>query len=192
MGGVEVVYELKDKCRKVGFSQAEVLAEGLDYKTLTSRLLEKDIPDVEGVCDDYFTQYETQSGVYRSATISLIDCEKIDPLASVCKELFAKYREGITSADPARVQRFYRYDKHWFYDLESILTEAGADSADMGRLHDALDQCVIYKGHTPEFMNEFKIKTFSGFSMYLPVYGEEELDMFYRTLKWNEVSGLVI
>ena len=102
MGGVEVAYELKDKCRKVGFSQAEVLAEGLDYKTLTSRLLEKDIPDVEGVCDDYFTQYETQSGVYRSATISLIDCEKIDPLASVCKELFAKYREGITSADPAR------------------------------------------------------------------------------------------
>ena len=192
MGGVEVAYELKDKCRKVGFSQAEVLAEGLDYKTLTSRLLEKDIPDVEGVCDDYFTQYETQSGVYRSATISLIDCEKIDPLASVCKELFAKYREGIASADPAHVQRFYRYDKHWFYDLESILTEAGADSADMDRLHEALDQCVIYKGHTPEFMNEFKIKTFSGFSMYLPVYGEEELDMFYRTLKWNEVSGLVI
>lgn len=192
MGGVEVAYELKDKCRKVGFSQAEVLAEGLDYKTLTSHLLEKDIPDVEGVCNDYFTQYDTQSGVYRSATISLIDCERIDPLAAVCKELFAKYRAGITSANPSHVQRFYRYDKHWFYDLESILTEAGADSADMDRLHGALDQCVIYKGHTPEFMNEFKIKTFSGFSMYLPVYGEEELNLFYRTLKWNEVSGLVI
>lgn len=192
MGGVEVAYELKDKCGKLGFSQAEVLAEGFDYKTLTTHLLEKDIPDVESVCDDYFTQYETQSGVYRSATISLVDCGKMEPLATLCKELFSKYRDGIISTDPSRVQRFYRYDKHWFYDLESILTEAGADNADIARLHDALDQCVLYKGHTPEFMNEFKIKTFSGFSMYLPVYGEDELDEFYKTLEWNKASGLVI
>ena len=54
MGGVEVAYELRGKCGKLGFSQAEVLAEGLDYRTLTSHLLQPEVPDPKGVCEDYF------------------------------------------------------------------------------------------------------------------------------------------
>ena len=34
MGGIEVAYELAGKCDRLGFSQAEVLAEGFNYKTL--------------------------------------------------------------------------------------------------------------------------------------------------------------
>lgn len=191
MGGIETAYELKGKVGKIGFSQAEVLAEGLDYKTLTSRLLQNEKPDPLSVCDDYFAQYDSESGVYRSATISLIDCDKLDPVAEVCRELFSKYREGIAMADPRKVQRFYRSDHHWFYDLESILKEAGISQSDLDRLHSAFDQCVEYKGHTPEFMEEFDIHTFSGFSMYLPSYGHPELDKFYKTLKWNDATGLV-
>lgn len=191
MGGIEAAYELRGKVGKLGFSQAEVLAEGLDYKTLTTRLLQNETPDPESVCDDYFAQYDSESGVYRSATISLIDCDRLDPLANVCKRLFSTYREAIAATDPTSVQRFFRYDKHWFYDLESILKEAGISQADLQDLHSAFDQCVIYKGHTPEFMNEFEIHTFSGFSMYLPSNGHPELEKFYRTLKWNEATGLV-
>jgi hypothetical protein len=40
-------------------------------------------------------------------------------------------------------------------------------------------------------MNEFKIDIFSGFSMYLPRNGSNELDKFYRTLQWNQATGLV-
>ena len=64
MGGIEVAYELRGKCSLLGFSQTEVLAEGLDYKTLTQHLLQKEKPYPEGVCADYFTQYDIQSGVY--------------------------------------------------------------------------------------------------------------------------------
>lgn len=191
MGGIEAAYELSGKVGKLGFSQAEVLAEGLDYKTLTARLLQNETPDPESVCDDYFAQYDSESGVYRSATISLIDCDRLEPLAEICRRLFSTYREAIASADHSAVQRFFRYDKHWFYDLESILTEAGISSGDLKELHSALDQCVIYKGHTPEFMNEFDIHTFSGFSMYLPSNGHPELEKFYKTLKWNKATGLV-
>lgn len=191
MGGIEVAYELRGKVGKLGFSQAEVLAEGLDYKTLTSRLLQNEIPDPESVCDDYFAQYDSDTGVYRSATISLIDCDNLDPLAEVCRNLFSTYREAIASVDHRNVQRFFRYDKHWFYDLESILKEAGISQNELDGLHSALDQCVIYKGHTPEFMNEFDIHTFSGFSMYLPSNGHPELEKFYKTLQWNKATGLV-
>lgn len=192
MGGVEVAYELSGKCGKVGYSQAEVLAEGFNYRTLTTHLLQNEVPDPESVCSDYFEQYDIQEGVYRSATISLIDCDRLEPLASLCKDLFDKYRNGLDYINPSHVQRFYRSGKHWFYDLESILANAGASAADMEKLHDVLDGCVIYKGHTPSFMNEFDIHTFSGFSMYLPCNGSYQLDLYYKGLKWNKATGLVL
>lgn len=191
MGGIEVAYELRGKCSLLGFSQAEVLAEGLDYKTLTTRLLQREKPYPQGVCEDYFTQYDIQNGVYRSATISLVDCDRLDPLAGICRYLISTYREGLSAIDAYNVQRFYRGYKHWFYDLESIIREAGASEEEIGMLQDALDQCVVYKDHTPEFMCEFDIDVFSGFSMYLPCDGSPQLDKFYKTLQWNIDVGLV-
>ncbi len=191
MGGAEVAYQLRGKCGRVGFSQAEVLAEGLDYKTLTKHLLQDKEADPKAVCEDYFNQYIVQSGVYQSATISLIDCDMLEPLADVCRNIFNANREGLANISPSNVQRFYRFGKHWFYDLESIITEAGASGEELDALYSALDECVIYKGHTPEFMSEFKIDTFSGLSMYLPCNGGIELDKYYRTLSWNEATGLV-
>jgi hypothetical protein len=191
MGGIEVAYELAGKAGMVGFSQTEVLAEGFCYGTLTQRLFMDEGPDLKGACEDYFNQYDTQNGVYRSATISLIDCDKLEPLAEVCRKLFDKYRENIRSLNYSKVQIFYRSNRHWFYDLESILANAGISMEEMNELEAALDQCVAYKAHTPRFMDSFDIITFSGFSMYLPSHGGRQLDVFYKTLKWNEATGLV-
>lgn len=192
MGGIEVAYELAGKCDKVGFSQAEVLAEGFNYNTLTSHLLgNRSASDPYEVCHDYFVQYDTQTGVYRSATISLIDCNMLEDLAMVCQDLFEKYQSRISSMSQAGVQRFYRGSHHWFYDLQSILRNAGMDAAEENVLNAALEKCVLYKGATPSFMEEFTIHTFSGLSMYLPSNGNAELDKYYKTLKWNQATGLV-
>ena len=191
MGGVEVAYELAGRCGLVGFSQTEVLAEGFDYKSITSHLLYGGAPDPEAVCRDYFSQYDEQSGVYRSATISLVDCSGMEPLARVCAELFGKYSDAIAHLDPAYVQRYYRSDYHWFYDLFDIVSRAGADEEEIKALNSALDECIIYKASTPDFMGSFKIGVYSGLSMYLPCHGGTELDSYYRTLKWNMATGLV-
>lgn len=191
MGGVEVAYELKDVVGKVGFSQTEVLAEGFCYSTLTQSLLLQEEPDVQKVCDDYFQQYDVQSGIYRSATISLIDCGNMNTLAEVCSRLFEKYADEISNVNAKNVQRFYRSGKHWFYDLESILINAKITDEELEELHYALNQCVLYKAHTPSFMNEFNIHIFSGLSMYLPNQGTKSLNDFYKSLKWNQDTGLV-
>lgn len=191
MGGVEVAYELAGRCGLVGFSQTEVLAEGFDYKSIPSHLLYGGTPDPEAVCDDYFQQYAVQSGVYRSATISLIDCSRLEPLAQVCSGLFAKYRDAIDNLRPSSIQRYYRSDYHWFYDLLDIVIKAGADSEELDALNQAIDDCVVYGASTPEFMGSFKINVYSGFSMYLPCNGSNELDKYYRTLKWNIATDLV-
>ena len=192
MGGIEVAYELAGKCDRLGFSQAEVLAEGFNYQTLTSHLLgNRSESDPYNVCKDYFTQYDVQSGVYRSATISLIDCNRLEPLAGLCKTLFDKYSDNIQKIRPSEVQRFYRSSKHWFYDLQSILEKAGITAVEKAEFLECLDDCVLYKGATPSFMNELPINTFSGFSMYLPSNGNTELSKYYKTLKWNISTGLV-
>ena len=196
MGGVEVAYELAGKCGLVGFSQAEVLAEGFDYKEIPTRLLHGGNPDPQAVCEDYFQQYDIQSGIYRSATISMVDCSKMEPLAEVCRELFEKYREPMRLVDPETIQRFYRYDYHWFYDLADIVAKSGATDEELLALNDALEQCVVYKAATPEFMGSFSIETFSGFSMFFPYtklgnVHEFALQQYYKTLKWNIATGLV-
>lgn len=192
MGGIEVAYELRGKCSEVGFSQAEVLAAGMDYSTLVKNLLQGDTPDQISVCDDYFQMYDSQSdNLYRSATISLVNCDRLEPLAEICREIFANHRQELNTLNRNSVQRFYTGSHHWFYDLESIVKGAGASADEMERFYDALDDCVLYKAHTPQFLLSFHINTFSGLSMYLPSDGHPELDKYYKTLQWNISTGLV-
>ena len=195
MGCIEVAYELKDICDQIGFSQAEILADGFNYKTLAGDLLGKSEPDTRAVVDDYFQQYASKADkTDRSATISLVDCTKLDALASVCRPLFSKYSAQMAELDPFYIQRYYRNSKHWFYDLEDILLQAGIDAGERASLTSALNSCIIYKAATDEFLKGFggfTIRTFCGFSMYFPYYGSAFLDSKYKELAWNKATGLV-
>ncbi len=194
MGGIETAYELRDHCDMIGFSQAEILAEGLDYKTMGERLLKGKDPDVIGVCQDYFDYYNAQSGSMRSATISLIDCKKLEPLAGICKKLFNDYRADISTLSRYRVQRYYRSNRKWFFDLQDMLEKCSITADESKSLQDALDGCVVYKAATPSFMLEysgFEIDVHCGLSMYLPSEGNMRLDNAYRKLEWNKATELV-
>ena len=192
MGGVEVAYEFKDRCKYIGFSQTEVLAEGFNYQTLTTHLLGSRTPDPKAVCDDYFQQYDIKKDpLYRSATISMVDCSHLDQLAEVCKELFSKYNSQIKKLNYNLVQRYFRFSDHWFYDLEDIVAKAGATEDELNELKAVLNNCIVYKAATPAFMQTFEIKTYCGLSMYLPSNGHVELDKYYRTLEWNKATSLV-
>lgn len=193
MGCVEVAYALKDKCDKLVFSQAEVLEDGLcDYTTLTQRVLRPVVPDLYNLCEDSYRHYKNQDDpIYRSLTISMIDCTRLDGLAESCKSLFSKYRNQISLVNAANVQGYFRSRKHWFYDLTDILRQSGVPEADMADYNKAMSDCVLYNAATDTFIN-FDIRTHCGLSMYLPADGNSELDEFYKTLSWNKASGLVL
>lgn len=194
MGGIEVAYELKDKCDMIGFSQTEVLSNGFLYTQLGDHIFGNDGPTPQKVCEDYFNSYDIQTGVFRSATISMVDCNRLEPLAQVCNRLFEKYRNTLDTLDPSIIQRYYRYKYHWFYDLQSIVENLGATQEEVEEFMSALNDCIIYKGATPSFLegaSGFKIDTFSGLSMYLPSDGHTELSKYYKTLQWNKITGLV-
>ena len=196
-GCVEVAYQLRGKADVIGFSQTEVLADGFEYPTIAGCLLKND-PDPVLVCRNYFEYYDTYlernpgaRSDYRSATISAIDTRKMDALAEVCKSLFEKYREQIKSLNGYKVQGFFQYQRHYFYDLKDVLVKAGMTSEEQAALDAALDQCVLYKAATDHFLS-IKINTDCGLSMYLPSMGSTYLDGFYQSrIAWNGATELV-
>jgi hypothetical protein len=194
MGCVEVAYELREKVDVIGFSPTEVLAEGFDYTKIIGQLLMK-TPDPVAVCQDYFSYYDAQSGSSRSATITVIDTRKMEPLAEVCKDLFEKYRVQLSSMSGLQVQGFFRYNRHYYYDLKDVLVHAGITPEEETLLQRALDNCILYKAATPSFLlgsSGFYINTYSGLSMYLPSMGSDYLDKYYRVhCAWNRATQLV-
>jgi hypothetical protein len=197
MGCIEFAYEMRHICDKIAFSQAEVLADGFQYTTVVSRLLEGPEPDLVGACQDYFNcYYNKPSLTERSATISLVDCTKLDALADVCADLFAAHQTELRGINPHAVQRYFRFNRHFFYDLQDILLHCNLTSEESARLEEALASCIIYKAATPSFIVTmaygFYINVFSGFSMYLPADGTPYLDNYYKeNISWNRRTGLV-
>lgn len=191
-GGVEVAYGLKDKADYLGLSPAEVLGDGMfNYTKITSFLLNRETPDLEGLFKDSFEMYDKQSGVYRSSTVNLVRTSGLDNLASVCARMINEYSDALADAPVDDIQGYYRQGRHYFYDLVDIFEKCGASKADLEDLDKAVDGCVIYKNSTGQFLEDYDIKTYSGFSMYLPCAGTPLLDLYYRKEVWNNATRLV-
>lgn len=191
-GGVEVAYGLKDKAEYLGLSPAEVLGDGMfNYTKITSFLLNRETPDLEGLFKDSFEMYDKQSGAYRSSTVNLVRTSGLDNLASVCARMINEYSDALADAPVDDIQGYYRQGRHYFYDLVDIFEKCGASKADLEDLDKAVDGCVIYKNSTGQFLEDYDIKAYSGFSMYLPCAGTPLLDLYYRKEVWNNATRLV-
>lgn len=191
-GGVEVAYGLKDKADYLGLSPAEVLGDGMfNYTKITSFLLNRETPDLEGLFKDSFEMYDKQSGAYRSSTVNLVRTSGLDNLASVCARMINEYSDALADAPVDDIQGYNRQGRHYFYDLVDIFEKCGASKADLEDLDKAVDGCVIYKNSTGQFLEDFDIKAYSGFSMYLPCAGTPLLDLYYRKEVWNNATRLV-
>ena len=189
MGGVEVAYQLRDKCGKVIFSPTEVISEGFDYSQTTKYILKQDIPDLQGICKDYYNLYNSKTGDWQSATISLVDCRKTEELASVCRDIFASHRDKLDTLDPVRIQCYGRMYEHlFFYDLGDIIRHLDVSKEESEKFDRAISDCVIYKAATENFIG-MPITEFCGLSSY--VTNKKVHDSYYRTLDWNKATGMI-
>ena len=193
MGGVEVAYELRNKCDYFIGSAAEILAKGL-----------------RNACRLYREHYEDDG-----ATIALVSTRSLGALADACRDVFASERDFIRELDMDSVQGYFRMNRHWFYDLGDFVEQlTETDSSVVGKdsvpvddavaerrermykvFRDALDEAVVYKDNTDEFVlggySQFSIKKFSGLSTYIPNPENPILDEYYRTLAWNKAVMMV-
>ncbi len=196
MGGVEVAYELKDKCDYFIGSAAEILADGFPYDRVTGHLFGGRSGLVEA-CRQFYDYYKDDG-----ATIAMVDTRALGGLAEACLDIFLAGRVAIHSLDMDSLQGYYRMDRHWFYDLDDFVSRIAPRDTAEGQsrsmydvFNDALSSAVVYKCATEDFVlggvSQFPIKTFSGLSTYVPNPENSVLDEYYRTLAWNKAVMMV-
>lgn len=196
MGGVEVAYELKDKTDYLIASPTEIMGSGFPYKKIFDPIFTKQEIDLIKICDAYFNFYKESSAPW--ATIALVKTSTMEQLANAAKKIVSKYDINLDNLEG--IQKYYRFDKHWFYDLldyyKKICTEVDKDGNII--IHDEFTEfekilynTVIYKLNTEEFI-DFQISSFSGLSTYIPYYyNESAKDEYYKNYTWCKKVGLV-
>lgn len=193
MGGVEVAYELKDKCDYMIASAAEILAGGFPYNLILGPLFNNVSEDgLKSVCSFYYNYYYN---INQGATVSLVKTSELEGVADVCKKLFADERGFIPTLDMDSIQGYFRLNRHYFYDLGDFVSRL-ASSDEYEDFEKAMDRAVLCTYATPNYYIgnslQFEIKTNSGLSTYIPNPENDYLDDYYQTLKWNQRVELVL
>ena len=189
MGGIEVLYQLKDCCDYIISSPAEVLTDSFPYDKVIERMFNE---DYTGVAKDFYDYYNALSGEYRSATISTVKCSELEAVAEETAKLFDQYRSGISSLDVTTVQRYFRFNDHWFYDFKDYM-DILCGKSETAALAAALQKAVIAK-YTTGLMITLEIDParFSGLSSYINNPEEETLTKFYQKYAWNDAVKMIV
>lgn len=192
MGTVEVAYQLRDKADYIIASCAEILVDGFPYSAIGHDFFYdhtgKGPAALMDICQQYFDYYDSLSGVSRSATISLIDCSKLEELAAVSRKIFAAHKADMPLVNPDVVQHYYTNNKHWFYDLTDYVKQF-ATASEFSEFTAAMDRCVLCKYATQWILGVVKVRTHSGLSTYIPIENASYLNSYYKTLDWTQDTG---
>jgi hypothetical protein len=186
MGAVEVAYELRNNTDYIIASPTEIIDRGFPYDEIVPELLKPSV-NLRLVAQKYFDYYNGLKGDYRSATITLIDTKELENLAKLTAELISE-NEMNENFDRTEVQRLDVYEEQYTFDFADFIAKA-FPSANRDAFMTQLDKTVLYKAHTPAFLDEYLITTCCGFGCYIPVPGRADLNAYYQSLQWYGDSG---
>ena len=188
MGAVEVAYELKDKTDYIIASSTETIYEGFPYDEIIPELLQATI-NFNAVAQSYFDYYNAQKDAFQSATVSVVETRYLPELAYSLKRLFENHAVNLQSFDRMAVQRLDVYEEQYVFDLLDFVEKVLPD-ANKADFIAQLNNVVRYKNHTPQFIMQYDINTYCGLSCYIPHPGRNDLNAYYKTLKWYRDAGL--
>ncbi|MDR1155384.1 MAG: hypothetical protein LBL04_11810 [Bacteroidales bacterium] len=191
MGSVEVCFELKEKTDYIVASPAEVVSPGFVYSTMPERLFTYPQADLQGVAQDFHGFFNAQSGLFRSATVSVARTAGLDAVAGIFKEV-AGQAGNEKDVNLNAIQTFGYGQQKIYFDLGDCARHLSPDS--YHELIAALDGCIVYKAHTDSYYTAgaatlLPIRSFSGLSVYIPQSAYPEANAKYRELKWTAGFG---
>lgn len=193
MASTEVLFELKDKARYIIASPAEVISVGMPYHKMLQHLFSDNLKEgLTHASHEYYQYYQEKVGLYQSATISLIDCSKLDKLATVTSNFLKAYSSSWPTMKRDEIQRL---------DFDPDSPTEGFDymdfyvqnfpTSDLNSLLKALEETIVFTANTPLF-NGTAIKTYSGLSMYIPSVKNNTIHPYYQSLNWYTASSAYI
>lgn len=172
MASVEAVYDLRNVADYVIASSAEIMGRGMPYDLVLKYLFTSG--GTEGnlmkYCSEYMRYYKELASGRKSGTISLIDCSKMEALATAVAKV---EQGGLNEVNSYDVQAFELLDESQFFDMEHFYDLAAKDRSAYAAMQNALTDCVVYKGYTPTVFSAFGYGVFEverscGLTMNIP------------------------
>ena len=186
MSGIELIYELRNKCNYFIGYPTEVFEWGMDYSLVLPYLAKKQ-PDYIGGARAFFNYYAGHpNSAARVATVAVIDMSKLEQIADLCK---IAYSQG-GFVDRFDLVRYSRGSIGPFYDFGAYtLSMAASSGVDFNEKDwtTSMNEFVVYKNATP---TDFKGKSipadgYSGISCH--IYDDLDTsakEQYYRSLDW--------
>ena len=166
MANIEGLYDMRNNADYIIASPTEILGAGFPYESFIPMLFERTDHQLKEVCEAYMEFYTDSSG-----TISLIDCRKIDALANVMKDVYQEAKSATLNISD--MQAYDDFPYHLYFDLGHYATNVASEET-LKEFNTALDDVVIYKGHTDTFFTvtgdedaNIPINHYSGLSCYI-------------------------
>ena len=189
MGGIETAYELRNHCDYYISSAAEILTDSFPYETVVEDMFKG---DYNAVAKDVYDYYAAKSGIYRSVTISTVKTSELESVASAAKAVFDNYRDNIADLNMTKIQRYFRYNKHWFYDLNDFVQNLATGTPEAENFSTALNRAVTAKYTTGLMIDLYiDVNKFSGLSSYIDKPADTELESYYSRYEWNRDTGMI-
>ncbi|MDR2120450.1 MAG: hypothetical protein LBP64_06215 [Tannerella sp.] len=188
MAGIEVAYELRNKTKYIVASSAEMLSPGFrdTYETSLNALFKKEAGLTEFAAKAYEVA-DAKTGDFRSATLSVIETKGLLALSNWLRDNISP--DGAENVNIEEIQHFNRSSAHLFFDFEDYFSRILKNDGAKDELKRLIDNCVLYRAATPEFMPSpeymgFKIEKHSGMTTYIRQSKYPYMNGKYETLEW--------
>jgi len=190
MASTEVAYALRDKADYILASPTEVLGEGFPYKLIIGNFF-TETADLQQIAETFYNYYNQQTGLYQSASVSLIATEQLDNLAAICREIVIGKENAIAALPIQELQQleYLGYTYHALYDFDDFISRLATEAQYTNYLS-ILNKVVLYKQTTPNATyakGQLVINQFSGLSIYVPQNGLATLNDWYKGMAWYKI-----
>ncbi|MDE6294514.1 MAG: hypothetical protein K2M03_00450 [Muribaculaceae bacterium] len=191
MGGIETVYQLRDKADYMVAYCTEVWGDGMQY-TLTMPYLVNEQPDLKGAAKAFSDYYINQQ---LAVTVGVYDLSQVEGVAEVAAERF--------NLEPAPVVFMQNYGRQGydFYDFGQYLKskmietpekwstsvfDSSMSAFDDIQLNAALSKLVVFKQSADINFNRspLSLDYFSGLSVHYFKNENTEKDAYYQQTDW--------
>ncbi len=187
MMGVEVAYQLRNKCDYIAGYPTEDWSMGMNYETTLPMLMAPN-PDLKGAGKAFFDYYNDQN---LAVTVTVMATDGLDRLAQAAADIYAN---GERPATAAGLQNYSRL-KTGFYDFgqftKRYLNFSNPNAADLEYEFDAaLREMTLYTGCSTKNFNgtndAFDPAKYSGLSCHFPGSSSQQAEDYYKQLDWTQ------
>lgn len=185
MSNIETAYELKDVTDYLIASTCEIMIDGMPYSEIGMDLLKN---NYKNICDGFYSFYSNYS--MPCGTIGVTDCNEVERMAEIMKEINTVYPLGVESVDD--IQDLDGYNTTVFFDFGDYVSHLCKDEYLLNLFKTQLDRLVPYKANTETYYSmltqqQTRIKTFSGLTVSDPTENKGLTDAL-STTSWYKAT----